>query len=198
MSTYPSASVLLTVEDVERWRAERDVLQHKVATLNGQIENLTRKLDAAHIFMSEASTQALLLTADDGDGEDGGTTSMRMSIRQALSAAVNGLKYAELKERLCENPEFNQRLARNPQYIYTAVGRLAQKRQLIKHGNRIFAPELYATWLARKAQGAGNNDGAASAAPSEEIESGDKPLTRQGNGLDPLYHDRAEMAGGGT
>lgn len=117
-TTRSDKGVLLTMEQVEAWRAER-------ADFASRLADLDRKLEAAAVFFPEpAAKQERVLVA----------TSLNDAIRYVLGRSQTAMSPKDIREALIGGG-FGE-LMGSENYLYTAIKRLADRGLIAKtaHG----------------------------------------------------------------
>lgn len=108
------ATILLTLDDVRRWRAERDALAAQVAVLD-------KKLAAANLFMNEPVQAAA------GAGETG--LSLNDRIEQVVRASSRPLSPKQIRDAVSKGAGVAMG---SENYLYTAIKRLADRGKITK------------------------------------------------------------------
>ena len=108
------ATILLTVDDVRRWQAERDALAAQIAALD-------KKLAAATLFMNEP-VQATFGLIETG-------LSLNDRIEQAVKASSRPLSPKQIREAVSQGGGV---ALGSENYLYTAIKRLADRGKIVK------------------------------------------------------------------
>src|SRR4051812_19901282 len=90
-------SVLLTMDDVHRWRAEREKFMSEIEALKEKIEALDRRLDAAALFVhpDQLATISPATTSPSVSSGRIARGSWTSTIMHILDSAGRGMTYEE-------------------------------------------------------------------------------------------------------
>ena len=109
---------LLTREDVLRWKDE-------LAEAQGKVRELTRKLEAAAVFMPEAA-------APEPSSQRGGA-SLYDAIEAVVGKAPRPMSPKAIRNAITHSPYAGLLTSEN--YLYTAIKRVADKGKIVKQGD---------------------------------------------------------------
>ena len=135
MNKAIGTEVLLTSDDIRRWRDELQKWEATKAEAESRIVDVRRKLEAA-AFLSGTSTATLSVpdARHDGDEEE----SMADAGKRLLATFSKPVMHHELQAKLREIPRFRDMLDKNNgAYYYTMVNRLVKRGDIKKVGKRI-------------------------------------------------------------
>ena len=132
-------NVLLTAEDLLRWREEASRLDEQIRHLQQKRAEVKRKLDAAEVFaerlpaghaQAELAPKVSSIRAADADGD-----SAPKALRENMAKTGDSLKVNQIKQRLIEIG-FAEKVRAQPNYHYQLVYRLTKSGQLLRRGER--------------------------------------------------------------
>jgi hypothetical protein len=127
---------LLTEEDVARWREERDLLREEIAAAQAKMAELTRKLEAAAVFM-DIDVSAFEPLAQKAP-EPVPSSSLYAAIARVIEASSAPMTPKMIREAILAGPDAG--LIRSENYLYTAIKRLADKASITKQGDGYVSP----------------------------------------------------------
>lgn len=122
----------ITADDVRRWKEER-------ARLEARIAQIVRKIDAAELLFPGIGSVDQMPPATHRPTSRGG--SMGDAVIAAIREAGAPLAPPEIRRRL-ENAGFEEKLGRNPNYLYTVIFRLFRRGELVREGDRYRLPDV--------------------------------------------------------
>jgi hypothetical protein len=132
------SNVLLTAEDLLRWREEDKRLEEQIRLLQQQRSEVKRKLDAAEVFAERLppSQSDLELTPPParitiGDAGD----SAPKALYEDLLKTGDSLNVKQVKARLMEIG-FAEKVRAQPNYHYQLVYRLTKSGKLLRRGQK--------------------------------------------------------------
>lgn len=132
-------SVLLTAEDLLRWREEDRKLDEQIRQLQQKRAEVKRKLDAAEVFaerlpQSQADIELAPPSATartvDAEGD-----SAPKALYENLVRTGDSLNVKQIKARLAEIG-FAEKVRTQPNYHYQLVYRLTKSGRLLRRGQR--------------------------------------------------------------
>jgi len=145
MLSPPQSPVVLSLDQVREWIAERTQIDASIGVLEARGTEIDRKIEAAAVFLGEDAIKKLRAQtpeSDDDEAEDA-PDNFRAAMRRIINTAEEGIAYDALRAELRANPLFTQRLTRTPQYFYTALGRLVARDGYVKKASRVFTKDAY-------------------------------------------------------
>jgi len=125
---------ILTMEDVRRWRAERDRLQGEIRERMEKLERVDRYLNAAKLFLEAEEREEP--TAHETGEIAGKAESMADGILRILQGSNAIMKPTEIRSALMHSDAWAKQLERNPNYFYTVLSRLRGRGKIVKTGKR--------------------------------------------------------------
>jgi hypothetical protein len=131
-------SVLLTAEDLLRWREEDKMLDEQIRALQQKRNEVKRKLDAAEVFaerLSPSQADAEITPPPLARNHDDESGSAPKALYENLLATGDSLKVKQVKVRLMEIG-FGEKLKAQPNYHYQLVYRLTKSGRLLRRGER--------------------------------------------------------------
>jgi hypothetical protein len=135
-------NVLLTAEDLLRWREEDKKLDEEIRQRQQRRNELKRKLDAAEVFaepLSDASSDND--PPPNSPDADAGGESPPQALHANLLKTGESLNVKQIKARLIELG-FGERLKAQPNYHYQLVYRLTKGDKLLRRGTRYRAAPI--------------------------------------------------------
>jgi hypothetical protein len=132
-------SVLLTAEDLLRWREEDGQLDEQIRQLQQKRAEVKRKLDAAEVFAerlsavhadAEMTPRVAVTRTADADGD-----SAPKALCENMARTGDSLKVNQIKQRLIEIG-FAEKVKAQPNYHYQLVYRLTKSGRLLRRGER--------------------------------------------------------------
>jgi hypothetical protein len=132
------SNVLLTAEDLLRWREEDKRLEEQIRLLQQQRSEVKRKLDAAEVFAerlapSHADLELTPPAARVAIGDAG--DSAPKALCENMARTGDSLKVNQIKQRLIEIG-FAEKIKAQPNYHYQLVYRLTKSGRLLRRGER--------------------------------------------------------------
>lgn len=136
-------SVVLTSAHVANWRTELAAIIAEQAALDARRALVEKKIAAAELLLPELARvpEAVVQTLEEGESSD--SANMAQAIARFLEGAPKGATYKALFSHLQQSEAFAERLSKNPQYPYTAVGRMLKRQAIVKANERFFTPANY-------------------------------------------------------
>lgn len=131
-----SSIPLLTVEQVTAWEKEREAVRKAIADARAKEVELTRKLEAAAVFMDVASVLADESKAPDLAGE---SRTLVDAIVRVVLASSEPMSPKMIRNAIAHSAD--AALMSSENYLYTAIKRAADK-ELIYKGERGYEPGL--------------------------------------------------------
>lgn len=137
--------VLLTVEDVAKWREEERVCEEAIKASQLRLADIQRRLEAASVFMDDQPAQMQpspasdLRPADTDDHND----SLGDVVVSAISALGGAPKPSVIRRWIDNNhPAWRARLEVHPNYFYTVLIRRTKSGKLVKRGKGYRLPPV--------------------------------------------------------
>lgn len=134
MTTQPT--VLLTLEDVDRWREELRLARQQQVELMNKIGILERKIEFAQMFVSESvGAKVIAKVVENGHAALKDTSGITMfdAIRRVIHAAGRPLEPREISSAIkCDSAMPEKIRNSHPNYLYTALMRMKDQSKLIK------------------------------------------------------------------
>ena len=132
---YDNDKPLLTMNQVKEWRDRKLHLERKIATLQSEITELNRKLDAASIFVDEGSVpeyaRALLpRPLPETAKSDDGLPPMTNTVEGILRESPRPMTRTEIKKGLAKLGYSKKRLGN---YFYTCMHRLVEQDRITRN-----------------------------------------------------------------
>ena len=155
-------SVLLTAEDLLRWREEDRQLDEQIRQLQQKRADVKRKLDAAEVFAerlpaihadAELTPRVPVTRTADADGD-----SAPKALCENMARTGDSLKVNQIKQRLIEIG-FAEKVKAQPNYHYQLVYRLTKSGRLLRRGERYRAAPKSSPQGETEAVGASVNQG---------------------------------------
>lgn len=150
---------LPSAEDLEQWRNERDrllaeerALRHRRAKLDKLIEVAAAFIEAQEAEETEGQETKLQPESTPmpsrGPRAQGRTRpgTWADTILRIVRAANRGMTYGELKAEV-QNTHLGETLVRTEKSFYGAIGRLAKRKNIIRHNGRIYTPEAFKMFM---------------------------------------------------
>lgn len=125
---------ILTMDDVRRWRGERDRLREEIHERMEKLEKVDKYLDAAKLFMEVEEREEA--EAEEPSKIVGEAESMADGVLRILQRSNAIMKPKEVKNALMQLDVWANQLERNPNYFYTVLSRLQRRGKIIKTGKR--------------------------------------------------------------
>lgn len=145
MSHKPARSVLLTMEDIDRWKAEVREIESQIGALRDRQAAIQKRLDAASIFI-EADPGQLppVSVSDSGEAassakRSGDDATWTATIYQIVAVAQRGITHSELRREVAKT-HLSERLAHSDKGFYGGIAKLKERGRLVRHGRRLFTP----------------------------------------------------------
>jgi len=135
-------TVLLTADDLLRWREEDKRLEEKIRQLQQERADVRRKLEAAEVFAERLSDgqETVLPVAQGGDSTDEGD-SIPARLVANLRETGDSLTIKQIRQRLIDLG-FSEKLRVRPNYHYATTYRLTRRGRLLRRGNRYRAASI--------------------------------------------------------
>jgi len=155
-------TVLLTLDQVENWRKERDALEEEIRDKTEKLRSVKLKLDAAEVFTKEpADTPAtpgsngyvVPAPADSSDVDTDEPVSVSQIFLANLRETGDSLKVSQVRNRLVQLG-FGKIIETKPNYAYGFVYRLTRAGKLLKRGSRYRAAPIDSSQEETEAVGA--------------------------------------------
>jgi hypothetical protein len=134
------SGVLLTTADVLKWKADRDDLVQQIAALQEKLGVIDRRLSILDAILSPSARAALLGEAYSDPPKP--KNDLHVWLRERLRSAGTPLTLREIIEEL-KNSEFAERISRNPNSVYNAVSRMADRGEIKRAGKAIVSSEVF-------------------------------------------------------
>lgn len=115
---------------VQEWATEIKAIDAEIARLQEKREALDRRLEAVALLFDQARP----LT--------GAPKTLREFVLDVLASAQSGILPGELFD-LATDSDIRERMERNRNAIYTVIGRLAERGEIVRHGKLLYSPSLY-------------------------------------------------------
>lgn len=135
------ATTLLTLEEVDGWREELRKARQVRENADAKIKVLEAKLAAAQLFVSENASSKVLSSNGPGqaalklENEPPVAETMHQAIIRLLKPFARGLEPKDISKLLREDSLTSDKIKNaHPNYIYTALMRLLQRKELVKYG----------------------------------------------------------------
>ncbi len=128
-----SNDLSLPVEKLQEWAAELRRLEAEIARLNKEREGYLEKIHAVRLIFGNVPAAAASLSS--GSAEGATFTSI---ITETLENAEGGMTPRDLAKVL-ESSALGDRFRRNPNAIYTAIGRLVERGVLARRGKHVYS-----------------------------------------------------------
>ncbi len=144
---------LLTLENILQWMQEKEIIEARMRVDAARLEELNSKLAAGFLFLSpeqKKQLDAARTGTGPAESQEDDPTNMRAAIRRLAASARDGISYKAFGQALRKEPEFDARLRRSPQVLYSTVYKLFERGELVKRGRVFFTPENLQAWLARQ------------------------------------------------
>jgi hypothetical protein len=141
-------SVVLTSAHVANSRTERSAIIAEREALDARLALVERKIAAAELLLPELARvpESALDVLDEGEPSD--SANMTQAIARFLEQAPKGATYKAIFAHLQQIEAFADRLSKNSQYPYTAVGRMMKRQSVVKAHDRFFTPSNYLAFTA--------------------------------------------------
>ena len=183
--------VLVSTDQVLAWKRERDEIANEVRKLSSRQNELTRKIEAASLFMSDEPKKEILkpvypnphdnVSIDESKSDD--RMSLVDAITMVLQSTDKSLSNKEIKRRLSSTGFDVTRLRTSPNYYYTATKRLVDREVIFKHEDGSYTLNKIST-----SEGDASYD-----TPSEAVKD-----DRFIQSVEPAAQGREAVPGGGT
>jgi hypothetical protein len=138
-------SVLLTADDLLRWRTEDKELDDQIRALQLRRAEVKRKLDAAEVFAEKLSATPDRPTAPPApsqtpdDDEEGDSAPKALVANLAMTG--ESLNVKQVRARLIELG-FGEKIKTRPNYHYSLVYRLTRRGKLLRRGTKYRAAPI--------------------------------------------------------
>lgn len=167
------SGILLTSDDLLRWKREVSELEAKVETLRARKDLLARRIEVAealsmlldaprdnaeHSLVTPDQTAAEESPLDNSEIDVGeevieGEWTWVSVVHDAIYGHAMGVASHDLREEFAQSPFYGPRMEVSDKGYYNAVSRLAERKQIVKHNGRLFSPEAHAAYQAAVARG---------------------------------------------
>lgn len=128
---------LLTVEDVRRWREERDALRTHIAELQEKLESTEGKLQFVERLLGPARLAQLFPELTEEADPQSASDWVRLTTRNAGKP----LSPRDLIKAALDSP-LKDRVRRNTNTIYNAISRLVDRGELLRLGTLVIDPDV--------------------------------------------------------
>jgi hypothetical protein len=147
--TSKQSRPLLTMEDVDAWREELRKILIQREELSRRADELQRKLSAAELFVREKAAERVLQHEEErknqpellprieppAEPRETTPTTMHDAILQVVRKSPEGLEPRQIAQLIRSNSQLSSKIREShPNYLYTALARLAVKNQIRKEG----------------------------------------------------------------
>ena len=171
---HEPTGVLLTMDDVRRWKSELREIGANMEKLQARADDLTRKLSAAALFLdvravSDDAPDQVPAVAEEEDAlkdEAQGATLVRVRrrrrisvgltwaevVKRAVEGAEIGMTYAEMR-KFAASSELGPKLEMSDKGYHNAIGRLARDGVIVREHGRLFTHKAYQRFMKEVAEG---------------------------------------------
>lgn len=134
------SDVLLTTGDVRKWKAERDDIVEQIVALQKRLEDIDRRMSILDTILSPSARVALFGVSHKEEPKP--KRDLHVWMREYLQSVGAAVTLRDLAEEL-KNSEFAGRVSRNPNSIYNAVSRMAERGEIKRSGKAVVSSEVF-------------------------------------------------------
>ena len=129
-------SLTLPVAQLQEWADALKRNAEEIARLTAEREAIKAKMNAARLLFGDS------VPAVDAPKETDQGVTLVAFIADQIAKAPAGITLVELSNAI-RRSELAGRFARNPNALYTAVGRLVERSEVVRDGRLLYSPESY-------------------------------------------------------
>jgi hypothetical protein len=137
-ATIDKNRVLLTVDDITRWRDEADQLKARISKDQARLGELLRKLEYADFLSREGAVDLFPHVAETTVGAAFERAPMTEAVPEILGSRPRPMKPKEIRAALAAKGFKEEQLGN---YFYTVLMRLTKRGTIIKLGSRYGLPQ---------------------------------------------------------